>query len=309
MLRWLTRRLDALIELQRDTRERLLRLEDRLQRMEHFDQGGRATYVGDGLVLVKCVIGGRQIVYFVEGRDRLLSPWFITSGEYESGLTAFFRRTLRADDRCLDIGANFGFFTCLFARFAPQGRVIGVEPAPAVFALLRDNIHANNLHGHASAVQAAVSDRPQRLTLHHRVGRSGNTSLFRPDQAFIRALGEPPSERFEVNGVTVDSLAQQMGGRVDVLKVDVEGAEPLVLAGAARSIAENPGLQIILEWSPMQIRGGGFDPSAFLAALEKVGLRFFDIEEGRPEPLRREALLGLDYRAGILITREPRQPG
>lgn len=308
MFRWLTRRLDTLVELHREYQQRLQLLEQRLHRMEHFDQGGRATYVGDGLVLVKCVVAGQQIVYFVESQDRLLSPWFITSGAYETELTDFFLRTLRPDDHCLDVGANFGFFTCLFARFAPQGQVIGVEPAPALYGLLRDNIYANNLHGHARAVQAAVTDRPCALTMHRRVGRSGNTSIFRPDEAFVRSLGEPPSEPFLVTGLTLDSMAQRMGGRVDVMKVDVEGAEPLVFAGAARTIAQNPGLQIVMEWSPEQIRSGGFDPAAFLATVEGMGLRFFDIEQQRLRPLTRDALLGLGYRAGILITRQPRQP-
>jgi FkbM family methyltransferase len=313
MFRALTRRLDSLIGALRGTEQarqalehRLHLIEERLRVMEHFDQGGRATYVGGGLVLVKCVVRGIQIVYLVDGKDRLLSPWFIASGAYETDLTEFFVRTLRPEDRCLDVGANFGYFTCLFARFAPRGRVIGVEPEPAVFVLLRDNVYGNGLQGIAEAVQAAVSDRPGRATLHRRVGRAGNTSIVRADDAFVASLGEPPPEAFEVGAVTIDSLAARLGGRLDIMKVDVEGAEPLVFAGARETIAANPGLQIVMEWSPLQIRSAGFDLGVFLSDLEAMGLRFFDIEGGQTTPLTREALLALDYRGGILIAREPR---
>lgn len=287
--------------------ERLHLIEEQLRIMAHFDQGGRATYVGNGIVLVKCVVQGAQIVYLVHGADRLLSPWFIASGTYETELTEFFCRILRPGDHCLDIGANFGWYTCLFARFATHGRVIGVEPEPSVFALLRDNVHANGLQGVAETVQAAVhGDAARPLTLHRRVGRIGNTSITMPDAAFVRAMGEPPPESFQALGQTVDALADRLGGRLDVMKVDVEGAEPLVFAGARRTIAANPQLQTIIEWSPSQIRAAGFDPAIFVADLEAMGLGLFDLEGGRPMPLTREALLGMDYRGGVLLAREPR---
>ncbi|MGG5820862.1 FkbM family methyltransferase [Falsiroseomonas sp. HW251] len=285
---------------------RLHLIEERLRIAEHFDQGGRATYVGNGLVLVKCVVRGVQIVYLVHGDDRLLSPWFIASGAYETELTEFFVRTLRPDDRCLDVGANFGYFTCLFARFAPSGRVLGIEPEPATFTLLRDNIHANGLAGLAEAVHAAVTDRRGPVTLHRRVRRAGNTSITAPNPDFVRKLGEPPSESFEIKGVILDRLADKFEGRVDVMKVDVEGAEPLVFRGARETIARNPRIQIVMEWSPGQIRGAGFDAGVFLGELEAMGLRFFDLEGGTPKALGREALLALDYRGGVLLAREPR---
>jgi hypothetical protein len=101
------------------------RIERRLAALEAFSHGGRTTYMGDGLVLVKADVNGVQIIYLVEASDRLLAPWFIASGRYETELTEHFGRILRKDDHCLDIGANFGYFTLLFGRFCPQGKSIG----------------------------------------------------------------------------------------------------------------------------------------------------------------------------------------
>lgn len=285
---------------------RMLRdMQARLTQLEYFSNGGRATYMGQGLVLVKVVVRGAQIAFLVESKDRLISPWFIVSGMYETELTDFFLDTLRPDDHCLDIGANFGYFTCLFGRFCPQGRIIGVEPDPQVFAITRDNIHINGFGGTTSARHAAVCEAPRMLTLNRRVGRSGNTSIIKATREQTDILGEPPVEPFDVAGITIDQLAGDLGGRVDVMKVDVEGAEPLVFQGAAATIAANPDLQIVMEWSPGQIQGAGFDVPQFVRDLHKMGLKVHGLGPGRPVMSPGE-LLAIPYTAGILLTRQPR---
>jgi hypothetical protein len=60
------------------------------------------------------------------------------------------------------------------------------------------------------------------------------------------------------------------------LKVDVEGAEPLVTRGAARMITANPDINIVVEWSAGQISAAGFDPEAFAKSLESLGLQTND---------------------------------
>ncbi len=280
-------------------------IDARLARLEEAVQGGRSTYMGNGLVLVKAVVAGAQFGFLVEAEDRLISPWFIVSGRYETELTDFFTAILRPGDRCLDIGANFGYFTCLFARFCPQGQVIGVEPDAKLFGILRDNIHLNGFGGHAAAHHAAACEAEREVTLWRRLGRSANTSIICMPESFTDQLGEPPNQAFTVAGTMVDRLAEGWGGRVDVMKVDVEGAEPLVLAGAAATIAANPALQIVMEWSPGQVRGAGFDLGEFLDQVAAMGLRCHGLGPGRP-PLSRDTLLGLHYAAGILLTRRPR---
>jgi len=283
---------------------RLRRIEERLNQLEFYAQGGRSTYMGRGLVLVKTVVKGHQIAYLVEADDRLISPWFIATGQYELEVTDFFAEVLRPDDRCLDIGANFGYFTCLFSRFCPAGQVIGVEPDEPVFAIARDNLNINGLGGIGQMRHAAVREVAEPILLHRRVGRSGNTSIHKVNADLTEMLGEKPTEAFRAPGLTVDMLADELG-RLDVMKVDVEGAEPLVFRGAAKAIATNPELQIVMEWSPGQIRGAGFDVGTFLDELAGMGLRSFGLGKGRP-PLSKADLLAMPYAAGILLARTPR---
>lgn len=298
-------RLRNLLANQSQTERVLARLEALERRMEEELHGGRATYMGNGLVLVKAVVDRRNIAYLIPADDRLISPWFIVSGKYETEVTDHFVRTLRPDDHCLDLGANFGYFTCLFARFCPRGKVVGVEPDPAIHALLRDNIHINGFGEIASARNAAVADTLDPVTLYRRVGRPGNTSIWHAPESFTEAFGEEPAEAFTVPGLTLNRLARQME-KLDIVKIDVEGAEPLVFRAAARAIKANPAIQIVMEWSPGQIQVAGCEPAAFLDEITALGLDFFTLAP-RPEPLSRDALLGRSYVAGILLTRTPRQ--
>lgn len=266
-----------------------------------------AVYVGNNRVLVRYMVENRLIGYLVEADDLLLAPWFILSGQFETDVTRFFVENLKSDSRCLDIGANFGFYTCLMARFCPDGKVIGIEPAHAVYELLRDNIFINGLHFYTAARHAAVSDTAGTLTLHRRATRSGNTSVSEMPKDFLEYLGEPPGESFEVSCTRLDDLLPEFDNRIDFIKIDVEGAEPLVLRGAAQTIAANPQLNIIMEWSPGQISHAGFDVSEFIREIESLGLDAAMIGASGVVSVPLSGLININYAAGILL-RCGRQP-
>lgn len=281
-------------------------LEHRLNLMEHFSHGARATYVGDGRVLMKCVVDNAQIAFLVEAHDKLLAPWFIVSGAYETDVTRYFTRALARDSHCIDVGANFGYFTCLMGRFCPEGRVIGIEADQPVYELVRDNVFINGFNTRTEVLCAAASDKKGELTLHRRGTRSGNTSIARLPKSYTESLGEPESVPFSVSAIPLDELMPRLNGRVDFIKIDVEGAEPLVFRGARAMIAANPQVRIVMEWSPGQMRAAGFGIPEFLAELADMGLRAHDIGSENPldlRPLSTDELAGLDYRAGVVLTR------
>jgi FkbM family methyltransferase len=283
----------------------LAQLQGKLSLMEAFSHGGRTTYIGDGLVLVKAIVNGIQIIYLVEAADRLISPWFVASGRYETELTEHFGRILRKDDHCFDIGANFGYFTLLFGRFCPQGKSIGVEADEALFKIARDNIHINGLGSNTSIYHSAICETERELTLFRRVHRSGNTSIFKVHEGLLDYLGEVPSVEFSVQGVSIDHFYRHFAGKLDIIKIDIEGAEPLAFAGAQSVIAANPDLQIVMEWSPGQIQAAGFDVGEFLNTLSAMGLCFHRLDASATK-LSSSDLLNIPYTAGILIAKKPR---
>jgi len=250
---------------------------------------------------VKIVVANMTIAFFVEANDRLFSPWFIVSGGYETELTDYFVRELRSDSHCIDVGANFGYFTCLMARFCSHGRVIGIEADEHVYEIARDNVFINGFQNLASVLHAAASNSNAEITLYRRKTRSGNTSIAKMGEDFLRALGEPASEAFIAKGVRVDELLPKMNNRVDFVKIDVEGAEPLVFEGARDTIAANPNLTIVVEWSPGQIQAAGFEVPTFLTALNDMGLRSYDLAPDGLVPISFNDLLNIPYRAGIAL--------
>lgn len=303
------RRGRAIVEFLRDPfgtkaiNKKLDQIQDKLFWIDYFSNGGRAVYVGNNRVLVKCIVYAAQIAYYVEADDLLLAPWFIVSGAYETELTNFFVPAFKPDSHCIDVGCNFGYFTCLMARFCPDGRVVGIEADARIMQLARDNVHINGFQATTEVLHAAASDREGQLTMHRRQTRSGNTSIAKAPAEFLEALGEPQSEEFTVDSVRIDSLLPKMNGRVDFIKIDVEGAEPLALRGAEQTIERNPQLQIVMEWSPGQIVGAGFDVGQFVEEIERKGFVCSRLTTAGPQAISFADLRNLSYAAGVLLRR------
>jgi len=273
----------------------------RLDALERLSHGGRGTYVGGNRVLAKCAIGEVSLGYLVEADDVLLSPGLILNGSHEDDLVRFFAAHVEEDSRCLDVGANYGFFACLLGKYARRGKVVAIEPHPAVFALLHDNIQLNDVAPVVTPLRVAVSDGPGKLQLFPRAGRSGNTSITQMPDAALAWLGEAKLEPFWVDSLRIDDLLPQFNGRIDFIKLDVEGAEPLALRGARQTIAANPQLEIVMEWAPSQLRDAGFEAARFVDEIRDAGLVAADLGPGGIRKLSFEELLGLDYRAGVLL--------
>lgn len=275
-----------------------------LTRIEALQYGGRGTYVGGGRVLTKSVFPDWTLAYLVEGNDRLISSHLITYGRHEDDITNFFLRNIALDSHCLDLGANIGYFACIMARRAWHGRTIAVEADPLIWKYVDDNLHINFLEGRSEALCGAVSDTIGELTLHRRITRSGNTSIIEMGEALTASMSEPPSEAFVVPCFTIDSLLPKMGGRVDFIKIDVEGAEVLAFRGARETILSNPQIQIIMEWSPGQFQAAGFEIPPFLEILRSYGLSPSMLNvDGTTYPISYEVLAATPYLSGVLLTR------
>jgi FkbM family methyltransferase len=271
-----------------------------------FDQsihGGRATYLGNNRVLTKTTVGDYDFAFIVEADDRLISPWFIVTGRYDTVTTNYLLRNLRPESHCLDVGSNFGYFTCLMGRICAAGKVIGIEADPKIAEIAKDNVVINGFQETAMILNAAASNRAGEVTLYRRTGRSANTSIVRCGTEFTDFMREPPEQEFSVSGIRIDDLRDEMGGRVDFMKLDVEGAEPLALAGAKATIEHNQQIQILMEWSPGQIRSAGFEIDDFLKEIEASQLRPFEIDKRRPRAISFAELANLPYRSSVLLKR------
>jgi FkbM family methyltransferase len=297
--------IDARLALLQRLIERADEMNVRLVQLEKLAHGGKGVYVGNNRILTKIAIGGANLAFLVEADDRLVVPRFFVEGRYEVELTKFFSSNIKTNDHCLDVGANFGYYTCLMARWALGGKTIGLEPDQKVFELLRDNIYINGLESLASAMHAAAGLEEGILTLHRRLTRSGNTSMIKEADEKITRLGEAASQAFEIRCVPIDALLPEFNGHIDYIKIDVEGAEPLVLPGARQTITNNPHIKIVMEWAPNQIQAAGFDVARFTRDLAGMELHGAILGLQGPEPISWDALLGNSYHSGILLRSTP----
>lgn len=132
----------------------------------------------------------------------------------------------------LDIGANTGLYAVLACRANPESTVFAVEPVPRINALLRGNIALNQLEERCHSFAAAVTDYVGAAQFHVPFGDVPTSASLEPT-GFRGNDGKLVS----VDAITVDSLVSGLG-RVDLVKIDVEGFEDRVLKGMTHTLAE-----------------------------------------------------------------------
>ncbi|GJE58734.1 FkbM family methyltransferase [Methylobacterium trifolii] len=147
----------------------------------------------------------------------LFTPQFFDPEE-----RAVLQERLRPDCVFLDIGANIGAYALCVAAFSgPGARIVAVEPQPDVFDRLSYNIAQNPFHT-IKAVACAVADKGGELTLFIDPRNRGESSL--------KIVGTNEGAQIKVPAVTLLDLVRGEGlTRIDAVKLDVEGAEDLIL--------------------------------------------------------------------------------
>jgi FkbM family methyltransferase len=122
----------------------------------------------------------------------------------------------------VDIGANVGAYALFVAaRAGGSARILAVEPQPEIFDRLTFNI-SQNPFGTVKAIACAVADKTGELTLFLDPRNKGESS--------VKIVGSVQAGSVRVPAITlVDLLRQEGFSKVDAIKLDVEGAEDLIL--------------------------------------------------------------------------------
>lgn len=191
-----------------------------------------------------------------DGADTLLIQWVRSQGVWEADVMKLLGRTLRPGGVFVDVGANVGFHTVLAAQLVGEtGRVFAVEPAPWTLQLLRANVWRSGVDVTVLPVAASTDRGTVRLALE-------------PEHRSGAHLTESAEGVVEVEAVPLDELLPDVAA--DVIKVDVEGAEPLVLRGAARLIDRSPQLVVVVEFRN-ETHFSGESPADVLALYRSLG--------------------------------------
>ena len=196
---------------------------------------GAVWWGGRGLVTHK-VLGRRFIERRVHGRpmildltDRGISRTLLLFGTREAEHVQVLREVLQPGMTVLDIGANIGYYALLeLDLVGSSGTVLLVEPSPENVDLLRRNL-ARNGHGDVPVLEVAVSDTSGTRAFH--LSSMSNMNTFHDVGTGTEYL---TGTAIDVTTVTVPDLVPN--GRLDLIRMDVEGHEVEVLAGMLDAI-------------------------------------------------------------------------
>jgi FkbM family methyltransferase len=209
-------------------------------------------------------------------------------GSYEEHFAELFRYLADPGDLCIDVGANVGVHTVRLAKMVgAQGEVIALEPDEELARRAGHNAFLNKL-SNVQVIQAAATDRAD-----------GNVALYRPDvrdtnRARASLLQHPylTGSVAKVPTVTIDDICPD---QVALIKIDVEGHEAAVVAGAADTIASHCPA-IIFEYAPELLSSSAESPFEWLAGQGYELLR-----------IRRDRN-GITGRGGLALDRLPELP-
>ena len=231
------------------------------------------AHSNDPTVVIKEIAPGVRL--FIDLSDHVIGL-NILRGRYEEDEIAFVRGLLEPGDSVIDAGGHIGFFTMhMAAAVGPEGRVYAFEPLDANAALLEASIAENGFAERVRFQRAAVG------------AGSGTATLTFPLEtlnsggAYLLPGGGTPlagNQKREVPLAALDAL--DLRRPIRFIKMDVEGAEPQVLRGAARILANDRPV-ILSELHPVQLeRASGITADQFLAQIDAFGYRAHRLEHG-----------------------------
>lgn len=198
----------------------------------------------------------------------------LTLGVYENEEIAFFERMIEPEMVFVDVGANVGLYTALaLRRMRHPGQIVCVEPDPVSATFLKQTISANQ-NGHQSPPvsfhQLALSDQPGDVLLYQNPENKGDNRIY--------------SDPLCPNGISVasdtldDLLAKEAIAEINLIKIDVQGAEAKVVAGALSVLRKSNDCIMMTEFWPYGLTNCGSNPSAYLIMLEDIGFELYTLE-------------------------------
>jgi FkbM family methyltransferase len=247
----------------RDTKELRRHL---MTSAEFQDKNRDYAHTNDRTLVIKELERGVRLI--VDLSDHVIGL-NIVRGQYEPEEVRFAQSVLKPGDTAVDIGAHIGFFTVqMAAAVGATGRVYAFEPFDANADLLERSLAENRFEDRVIFQRAAVGAAAGSATLTFPVEtlNSGGAYLLRDGTAPVAG-----NQKKQVPLVALDAL--DLRRPVRFIKMDVEGAEPQVIRGAARMLtADRP--VILSELHPTQLdRASGVTADEFLAQIRALGYR------------------------------------
>jgi FkbM family methyltransferase len=192
---------------------------------------------------------------------------------YEEFETEIVKKLIKKGDIVLDVGANIGYYTLIFAKLVgDKGRVYAFEPEPKNFVLLTKNIELNQ-YQNVMLVQKALSDKEGIIKL----------NLLEDNTAghFIGSVTKNNENSIDVSVTRLDEYFNDYDGTINFIKMDVEGAESGVIQGMIKLLQKINHLTMMVEFNPRIIIRFGVEPEHYLELLQENGFKLYELDGKR----------------------------
>jgi len=186
---------------------------------------------------------------------------------YEPYETQLVSSKIKQGDVVLDIGANIGYYTLIFAKLVGQnGKVFAFEPEPANFRVLEKNVSVN---GYSNVIpeQKAVSNRNEKKKLYLNKQNAGMHTIYKSKNANLGSV--------EIETVSLDNYFSNYRGKIDFIKTDIEGSEYTALEGMQTILKRQNNIKLLVAFDSSSIREYGYKPEQYIDLLMSNGFRVY----------------------------------
>ena len=211
----------------------------------------------------------------------------------EPGVRAVLQARLHPGGTAVDIGANIGVHALTMAKtVGPSGRVVCFEPLPHIASTLERTLRLNGFGERSRVVCSGAADCAGEATPH--LAPHGSMSSLHPIPEKCTSL---------TRSIALDDHFAP-GERVDLVRIDAKGAEPLVYKGMSRLLRENLEIELILKWSASHFFRSNESPKLFWDLIRNDGFKALRIDDERPGQLMAlQGVATVPDTAHILLTR------
>ena len=204
---------------------------------------------------------------FLDSEDSLRLSVY---GKFEEFETEVMKKEIKEGDIVLDIGANIGYYTLIFARLVgDKGKVFAFEPDPENFALLKKNVETNG-YKNIILINKAVSDKEGEIKLYLNKYNKANHTIYQTEEN---------RESIPIKTISLDNFFKDYKGKIDFIKMDIEGAEYLAIKGMINLLKKNKNIKLITEYYPHWFKKLNVKSEEYLKLLSKCGFKLYDLNK------------------------------
>jgi len=203
-------------------------------------------------------------------QDQTISDRLVINNAYEQFETQIIKKEVKEGDVVLDIGANIGYYTVILSKLVGEkGKIIAFEPDPENFVLLKKNVKINNCEN-VTLVQKAVSDETRKLKLYLSEDNKGDHRIYDAGEG---------RKYIEIEAISLDDYFKNYSRKIGLIKMDIQGAEPVAIQGMTLLLEKNKDVKIITEFEPFLLKKFGVEPKEYLKLLMRHDFRLHFLNE------------------------------